>query len=81
MGRGELEEAERLFLSSQAAFHQIGNVEGELAVLAGLGQLFLRRGQPALAVERLQTARDGFARLGFIPWVQRLDQLLRLIKS
>jgi tetratricopeptide (TPR) repeat protein len=72
----EYDEAERLYREGLETLRQINDVESTYAVLARLGQLALARGRSDEALPLLQEARQGFARLGFTPWVAHLDQLL-----
>lgn len=65
-----------MYRDSLEIFRQIGDAEGTFALLARLGQLALDRGQPDQAVPLLREARQGFANLGFTPWVEDLDALL-----
>jgi tetratricopeptide (TPR) repeat protein len=75
-GRGEYAEAERLYRDSLEISRRIGDAEGTFALLARLGQLALEQGRSEEAAPLLQEARQGFAAMGFAPWVAHLDQLL-----
>ncbi|RME44277.1 MAG: hypothetical protein D6796_11990, partial [Caldilineae bacterium] len=61
-------------------FRQINDAGSTFAVLARLGRLALARGRRDEALSLLQEARRGFARLGFTPWVEQIDQLLASLR-
>jgi tetratricopeptide (TPR) repeat protein len=79
--RGEYDEAERLYRDSLEICRRIRDRQSTLALLARLGRLALTRGRREEALPLLHEARQGFAALGFTPWVAHVDELLAMAQD
>jgi hypothetical protein len=74
--RGQYDEAERLYQAGLETTIRIRDLQGAAVFQMGLGQLALARGEREAARAWLEQARQGFAAIGLMNWVESVDQLL-----